>query len=77
MGRSLTAYEVPLSQVTSFKYLGRVLASEDNLWPAVVHNLRPARYKCERLTQVLIREGADAQTLGQTYLAVVQLVLLY
>ena len=28
--RALTAYISPLSQVTSFKYLGRVLGEEDN-----------------------------------------------
>ena len=31
--RALTAYGSPLSQVTSFKYLERVLAAEDNSWP--------------------------------------------
>ena len=41
--RSLTAYGVPLSQVAYFKYLGRVLAAEDDNWPAVVRNLRRAR----------------------------------
>ena len=38
--RSLTAYGFPLYQVASFKYLGRVLAAEDNNWPEVVHNLQ-------------------------------------
>ena len=41
--RSLTSYGVPLSQVASFKYMGIVLATEDNYWPAVVRNLRRAR----------------------------------
>ena len=41
--RSLTSYGVPLSQVTSFKYMGIVMAAEDNYWPAVVRNLRRAR----------------------------------
>ena len=75
--RALTAYGVPLYQVTSFKYLGRVLAAEDDYWPAVVRNLRHARQKWERLTWVLSREGADARTSGQIYLSVVQLVVLY
>ena len=39
----LTAYGAPLSQVTSFKYLGKVLTEEDNNWPAVVCKLRHAR----------------------------------
>ena len=41
--RSLTSYGVPLSQVTSFKYLGIFLEAEENYWPAVVRNLRRAR----------------------------------
>ena len=51
--------------------------ADDNDWLAVVCNLRKARRKWERLTRVLIREGADAQTSGQIYLVVVQSVLLY
>ena len=75
--RALTAYGVPLYQVTSFKYLGRVLAAEDDYWPAVVRNLRHARQKWARLSWVLSREGVDSRTLGQIYLVVVQLVLIY
>ena len=41
--RALTDYGVYLYQVTSFKYLGRVLASEDDDWMSVVRNLRRAR----------------------------------
>ena len=43
----------------------------------MVRNLQHARHKWERLTQVLIREGAYTQSLGKIYLAVVQVVLLY
>ena len=75
--RSLTAYGVPLSQVTSFKYLGRVLKAEDDNWPAVVRNLWCTRQKWVWRTRVLIRKGAYTRTLGQIYLAVVQSVLLY
>ena len=75
--KSPTVYGVPLSQVTSFKYLGRVLAAEYDYWSALVRNLRRARQKWAWITRVMSREGADAQTLEQIYLAVVQLVLLY
>ena len=75
--RSLTAYVVPLSQVTSFKYLGRVLVAEDNDWLSVVSNLRRARQKWVQLTRVLSREGANSQTLGHIYLEVVQSFLIY
>ena len=43
----------------------------------VVNNLFRARQKWEQLTWVLSRESADARTLGQIYLAVVQLVMIY
>ena len=75
--RALTAYGVPLFQVYSFKYLGRVLAAEDDDCPAVVGNLRRARQKWARITRVLRKEGANARTLGQIYLVVVQAVLIY
>ena len=53
--RAITAYGSPLSQITSFKYLGRVLVAEDNDWPSVVHNLWRTKKKWERLTRVFIR----------------------
>ena len=70
--RELTAYGSPLSHITFFKYLGRVLAVEDNDCPEVVRNLRSARQKCARLNRELSREVEDARTLGQIYLVVVQ-----
>ena len=77
MYRSLTTYGSPLSKVTSFKYLGRVLSAEDDNWTAVVRNLRRARHKWVQLTWVLRREDSDARTSGQIYLVVMQAVLLY
>ena len=68
----ITAYRIPLALVTPFNYLGRVLLAVDGDWPAVVSNLWKSRRKWARLTRVMIREGADAQTSGQIYLAVVQ-----
>ena len=73
----ITAYGVPLSQIVYFKYLGRVLAAEDDNWPVVVRNLRHARQKWARLSWVLSREGVDSRTLGHIYLVVVQLVPIY
>ena len=52
----LTAYGVPLSQFTSFKYLGRVLAAEENEWSAVVCNLQLTIQNWAWLTQILSRE---------------------
>ena len=65
---AFTSYGVPLAPATSFKYLGWVLAAEDDNWPAVVCNLRRARHKWARLTRVLSWEGVDALTLGQDFL---------
>ena len=73
----ITAYGILLVQVTSFKYLGRVILEEDNNWPAVVINFRKSRHNWVRLIRFLIRKGADARTFGHIYLAVVQLVMLY
>ena len=73
----ITSYGIPLTPVTSSKYLGRVLSAADNDWPEVVHKLWRARQKWARLYLVLIREGADAQTLGRIYVVVVQAVVLY
>ena len=42
---ALTVYRVPFYQVTSFKYLGRIIAAEDDNWLEVVRNLIRARNK--------------------------------
>ena len=72
-----TADGIPLSQVTSFKYLGRIITLVDDACPAVDSNLRKARRKWAQLTGVMGREGVDARTSVQIYLVVVQLVILY
>ena len=36
---SITSYGIPLSLVTSFKYISRFLLAAENDWPAVVRNL--------------------------------------
>ena len=58
----ITAYGIPISLVTYFKYLRRFLLAADNNWIEVVHNLRRARHKWARMSRVPIREGADART---------------
>ena len=63
--------------VTFFKYLGVFLLAEDNDCPYVVSNLRKAQREWLRLARVLVREGADARTSVQIYLALVKLVMLY
>ena len=75
--RAIIAYGVPLSRVTSFKYLGIVLVEEDDDWPEVVRNFCCSRQEWARMDRVMIREGLYARTLGQIYLALVQSVLIY
>ena len=77
VGAEFTVYDILLTSVTYFRYLGRVLSENNNYWLEVVLNLRNSRCKWARLTRVLSREGADTRTLGQIQLAVLQLVLLY
>ena len=51
--------------------------AEDDDCPEVVRNLRRASQKRACLNRLLIQEGLYAWTLGQIYLTVVQLVLIY
>ena len=74
---AITAYRIPLSPVTSLKYLGRVLSSSDKDCTTVVCNLLRAQQKQAQLYRVLVREVSDARTLGGIYVAVVHAVLLY
>ena len=74
---AITVYGIPLSPVTSFKYLGILLLAADDEWPAVVHNLQREWKKWERLSRVLIREGSDSRALGRIYVTMVQTVMMY
>ena len=74
---ALSAYGIPLSLISSFKYLGRFLSAVDDYWPVVVRNLIWVQKKWARLMLVLVRKGADAWTLGILYVKFVQVVLLY
>ena len=75
--RSITAYEIPLALVASFKYLRRSLLAVNDNWKSVAHNLRRAWQNWAWISWVLIREGADARTLGRIYMEVVQAAMLY
>ena len=48
-----------MQSVTEFCYLGRILTSTDDDWPAVARNLQKARVTWGRLARILGREGAD------------------
>ena len=74
---SIIVYGIPLSPVTSFKYLERVLSESYDNWSVVVHNLKGAQDKGERLSRVLISQDTDARTSGRIYVLVVQAVVMY
>ena len=75
--RAFEAYMEPLENVTTFRYLGRVLTAGDDDWIAVVGNLGKARKSWGRLSWILIREVADPKVSGSFYKAVAQAVLLF
>ena len=72
-----TADGIPLSQVTSFKYLGRIHTVVDDDYPTVVINLQKSRHNWERLMRVMGREGVDAHNSVHIYLVVVQSVIIF
>ena len=71
------AYGRPLETMWEFKYLGRMLKALDDDWPAVAVNMSKAWRRWEWISRILGREGADPQTSGTFYKAVVQATLLF
>ena len=66
-----------MENVTTFRYLGWVLTAVDDDWLAVVGNFGKARKSLERLSWILIREGADPKVSGSFYKALAQAVFLF
>ena len=75
--KAFHAYRTQMRAVTEFKYLGRVLTSTNDDWPAVAGNIRKAKANWGRLAWVLGREGADPKVSRSFYIAVTQQVLLF
>jgi hypothetical protein len=73
----LMARGEPLESVSIFKYLGRLLSSNDDDWPAVHRNLSKARKSWARISRILTRDGATPRVSGMFYKAVVQSILLF
>ena len=63
--------------VSLFRYLGKMLSSTADDWPAVECNLRKAQGKWVWLAKKLVRDGVEKRTTGRFYVAVVQSVLLF
>ena len=60
-----------------FKYLGRVLTTSEDDWPAVVNNIRNARRNWAWFSRFSGQEGANTRISGTLYKAVIQGTLLF
>lgn len=67
----------PIEIVEEFKYLGRVVTSQDRDEPAVMRNLARAREKWASMRRFLIQDKVDPKTMAVFYRTVVLYVLLY
>ena len=77
MERTFHAYGKRIQSVTDFCYLGRIIISTNDDWPAVARNLQKARVTWGRLERILGREGADPKVSHNFYIAVTHQVLLF
>ena len=68
---ALTVYGCPLTEVSPFNYLKRVLLVSYDNCPAAIRNLQRSRKKWVGLAWVLGMEGFDVQTPCILYIAVV------
>ena len=65
------AYNEPLGNVTTFKYLGGMMTAGDDGWLTVAGNLQKSRKSWGRMPRILSREGADPKVSGQFFKTVV------
>ena len=70
--RAFNAYGRRVKSVKEFRYLGRILTSTDDDWPAVARNLQKARSTGGRLARILGREGADPKVSRNFYISLAQ-----
>ena len=71
------AYSRPMTSITSFKYLGRIMTTSDDDWPAVVGNPSKARKIWLWLSIILGRYGVKPRVLVITFKVVVQAVFIF
>ncbi|KAL7535817.1 hypothetical protein ACHAXR_007990 [Thalassiosira sp. AJA248-18] len=74
---SHTTTDICWSKAVFFKYLGRLLAFDDNDMRAVRNNLKKARKSWRMLSRLLCAESIGPQVCGMFYKAVVQAILLF
>ena len=70
-------YLRPISTLSSFKYLGKVLTAAYDNWEAVISNLSKVCKSWVRMSCILGGYEANARVSGLFYKAVVQAVLIY
>jgi hypothetical protein len=75
--QSFTTYRDKLERVEMFKYLGWLLAYNDNDTQAMRGNLKKARKSWGRVSCILRAENASPKVCGVFYIAIVQAVLLF
>ena len=68
---------VPIESVSSFCYLGWVLAANDDNLPAVQLNIQKAHQQWGQVSCLLACDDASSKVMRYIYKAVVQAVLLY
>ncbi len=75
--RQFTVHGDALKKVKVFKYLGRMMAQDDNNVQAMRHQLHKARGTWACVGQVLMSENVTQRVAAKFYKAVVQAILLY
>jgi hypothetical protein len=77
LARTFMAYGEDLERMKVFKYLGQLLANNNNDSQAMRANLKKARKNWAQVSRVLRAENASPKVCGVFYKAVVQAVLLF
>ena len=69
-----TIHDQPLQRTDTFKYLGRVLATNNSDWPTVYNNVQKAKLKWALVARPLYKTGVSPKFVGMFYKAIVQAV---
>jgi hypothetical protein len=77
LSQTFTAYGKELERVEVFKYLGRLLAYDDNDTQTVRNNLKKARGVWARQSRMIRAENVSPRVCGIFYKAIVQSILLF
>ncbi len=77
LAQSFTVYGDELERVEVFKYLGRLLAYDDNDTQAMRGNLKKSRKSWGQVSRILRAENASPKVCGVFYKAIVQAGLLF